>query len=120
MENNPFAGVPLIVFTGLISLYLAAQLQLVVCGSVLIGFILVVFCASMSSWFTVYSCHSLFNSGGRRHYNDYNAGASAVPVGPAHCGGDAQLTQPLMTNNADFYNGYPSAPQNGGMYPSLA
>lgn len=113
-------GVPMIVFTGLISLYLAAQLGLVVFGSFLIGFILVVFCASMSSWFTVYSTHSLFSSGRRQHLYDYNAPASG-PV-PPHCEA-SQLTQPLMmTNNGDFYNGYPSAPQTGGggMYPSLA
>ena len=46
-------GVPLIVFTGIISLYLASQLQLVITGSILIGVILVVFSLSMSSWFTV-------------------------------------------------------------------
>jgi len=128
-------GVPLIVFTGIISLYLASQLQLVITGSILIGVILVVFSLSMSSWFTVLQCYELFSNGGpsrlrtggRQHYAamDYNGGvASVVPGGN---GADPQLTQPLMTNNENFYNGggpangggppYPSAP---GMYPSLA
>ena len=85
-------------------------------------------------WFN-FQCYELFSTGGpsplrtggRQHYAamDYNGGvASVVPGGN---GADPQLTQPLMTNNENFYNGggpangggppYPSAP---GMYPSLA
>lgn len=59
-------GVPLIVFFGLISLYLVAQLQLYVVGIALITITITVFCLSLSSWFTVVSCYNIFRkaSGG--------------------------------------------------------
>jgi hypothetical protein len=40
----------LIIFFGLISLYLAAQLQLYVVGAALITTTITVFCLSLSSW----------------------------------------------------------------------
>ena len=43
-------GIPLIVFIGLISLYLAAQLQLYICAAILIVFIITLFFLSLSSW----------------------------------------------------------------------
>ena len=43
-------GVPLIVFIGLISLYLAAQLQLYILATVLIVSIITLFLLSLSSW----------------------------------------------------------------------
>ena len=43
-------GVPLIVFMGLISLYLAAQLHLYIQATILIGFIVTLFFLSLSSW----------------------------------------------------------------------
>ena len=43
-------GVPLIIFMGLISLYLAAQLHLYIQAACLMGFIITLFFLSMSSW----------------------------------------------------------------------
>ena len=47
-------GVPLIVFMGLISLYLAAQLHLYIQATVLIGAIVTLFFLSLSSWVSLY------------------------------------------------------------------
>ena len=46
-------GVPLIVFIGLISLYLAAQLQLYILATVLICSIITLFLLSLSSWVSI-------------------------------------------------------------------
>lgn len=53
-------GVPFIVFFGLISLYLAAQLHLYVVAIGLIVGVVVMFILSISSWFTVQSCYRQF------------------------------------------------------------
>jgi len=134
-------GVPLIVFMGLISLYLAAQLHLYIQATILIGFIVTLFFLSLSSWFTVYSCYQLFNED---HYN-YRSGDGANG-GSYDYGADCQSTQPLMNASdqppplpdghphfsgqpgypmggghpqVSYSNQYPSAPPPSGMYPSL-
>ncbi len=53
-------GLPLIVFFGIVSLYLAAQLHLYLVAAALMGTILLVFFLSLSSWFTVHSCYNMF------------------------------------------------------------
>ena len=142
-------GVPLIVFFGLISLYLASQLQLYIWASVLMGTILVAFFVSLSSWGTVYRCHGQFKRTG--NYEASSGFANST---------DGQLTQPLLgpgptppplppnhptgssSGSIGAPNGYqlgqypqyypphgnvaprapPSAPPSvpGGIYPSLA
>ena len=47
-------GVPLIIFMGLISLYLAAQLHLYIQAACLMGFIITLFFLSMSSWVSLF------------------------------------------------------------------
>jgi len=133
-------GVPLIIFMGLISLYLAAQLHLYIQAACLMGFIITLFFLSMSSWFAVYTCYQLFNED---RYN-YRSG-DGTNGGSYDYGADCQSTQPLM-NAADqppplpdghphfngqpgypigghpqvsYSNQYPSAPPPSGMYPSL-
>ena len=49
------AGVPLIVFMGLISLYLAAQLHLYIQATILIGSIVTLFFLSLSSWVSCFN-----------------------------------------------------------------
>ena len=73
-------GVPLIVFFGIISLYLAAQLQLYFIAGALIGGIIMLFVLSLSSWFTVHSCYNMFY---RRM--DY-----------IYCEAPTDVTQPLL------------------------
>lgn len=51
-------GVPMIVFFGIISLYMAAQLKLYIVAGAIIGSIVVLFLVSLSSWFTVYACYN--------------------------------------------------------------
>merc|ERR1719266_2424731 len=80
-------GVPLIVFFGLISLYLASQLQLYICSGVLIGSVIFAFLVSLSSWFTVLRCYHAFERGA--HYDHSGFGTST----------DGQLTQPLLAGN---------------------
>ena len=63
-------GVPLIVFFGLISLYLAAQLELYIIAGGLIGTVVLVFLLSLSSWCTVLSCYHQF---GREEAYSYDA-----------------------------------------------
>ena len=53
-------GVPFIVFFGLVSLYLAAQLHLYVVATGLIVGVVILFSLSLSSWFTVLSCYKQF------------------------------------------------------------
>ena len=77
-------GVPLIVFFGILSLYLSAQLELYLVASALMGSVVTVFLLSLSTWFTVHSCYSMFYK--RQEYYGYEAG------------GDVQLTQPLISN----------------------
>jgi len=140
LTEHLLCGVPLIVFMGLISLYLAAQLHLYIQATVLIGAIVTLFFLSLSSWFTVYSCYQLFNDD-RYHYRS----GDATNGGSYDYGADCQSTQPLMNvneqppplpeghphlNNQPGYpigghpqvaysNQYPSAPPPSGMYPSL-
>ena len=53
-------GVPLIIFMGLISLYLAAQLHLYIQAACLMGFIITLFFLSMSSWVSLFLHHKGF------------------------------------------------------------
>ena len=53
-------GVPLIVFMGLISLYLAAQLHLYIQATILIGFIVTLFFLSLSSWVSAFYIISIY------------------------------------------------------------
>jgi hypothetical protein len=53
-------GVPLIVFMGLISLYLAAQLHLYIQATLLIGAIVTLFFLSLSSWVSVVADELMF------------------------------------------------------------
>ena len=46
-------GVPMIIFIGIISLYLACQLHLYVLAGTLIGIVMVCFICTFSSWITV-------------------------------------------------------------------
>lgn len=63
-------GVPLIVFFGLISLYLAAQLELFIIAGGLIGSVVLLFLLSLSSWCTVLGCYHQF---GREEAYNYDA-----------------------------------------------
>ena len=63
-------GVPLIVFFGLISLYLAAQLELYIIAAGLIGAVVLLFLLSLSSWCIVLSCYHQF---GREEAYSYDA-----------------------------------------------
>ena len=81
-------GVPLIVFFGLISLYLASQLQLYVWSGILIGSVIFAFLVSLSSWFTVLRCYHSFKRG--YGYDHSGFGTST----------DGQLTQPLFIDQA--------------------
>lgn len=86
-------GVPLIVFFGLISLYLASQLTLFIQAGVLIGSVIFAFLLSLSSWFTVFRCYHMFKSGDW-HYDGSGAGNN-FGNSDATCGGHP-LTQPLL------------------------
>ena len=139
LVEHLIVGVPLIVFTGLISLYLAAQLELYVVATVLLGSVLIIFFLSLSSWFTIYACYNMFNDLEAYRKQGNNGASYDYGAGPS-C--DTQLTQPLMTSdqppplpdghpslNGGYAGGYsagnissgqyPSAPPQG-MYPSLA
>lgn len=131
-------GVPMIVFFGIISLYLASQLKLVIWASVMIGTVILAFLVSLSSWFTVYRCYHQF----KRGYSDYETSGYGNST-------DGQLTQPLLgsgptppplppnhpsSSGGGYHLGQypqyypphgntralPSAPPGGGIYPSLA
>lgn len=127
-------GIPLIVFVGLISLYLACQLQLYIWASVLISAVVFAFLTSFSSWLTVYRCYNLFKHESLNSSYDQGYGNST----------DGQLTQPLLGSgptppplppNHPSSNGYhlgqypqyypphgasrPTAPPTSGIYPSL-
>jgi len=101
-------GVPLIVFFGLISLYLAAQLELYVVAAGLIGSVVLLFLLSLSSWCTVLGCYHQFgyeeaysydalcqngggmgmgmdSTGSSRRSNHHTGESSYVPPGhPSH------------------------------------
>ena len=49
-QEHIIVGVPLIIFFGLIALYLSAQLQLYLVATALITSTITVFCLSLSSW----------------------------------------------------------------------
>merc|ERR1719464_1021728 len=128
-------GVPLIVFFGLISLFLASQLQLCIWASLLIGSVVFAFVVSLSSWLTVYRCYAMFRKGGNFESSSGYGNST-----------DGQLTQPLLSGptppplppnhpstsgynlgqNPQYYpphgnqRSLPSAPPPGGIYPSLA
>ncbi len=53
-------GIPAIVFSGIVSLYLCCQLQLHLCAAVAMGSVVLLFLLSLSSWFTVHSCYAMF------------------------------------------------------------
>ena len=60
-------GVPLIVFMGLISLYLAAQLHLYIQATILIGFIVTLFFLSLSSWVSSFPLQSYIKHKGKKY-----------------------------------------------------
>lgn len=57
-------GVPLIVFSGLLSLYLAAQMELYAAAGTLVGSVVAAFLLAFGSWCTVLSCYHEFVGGG--------------------------------------------------------
>ena len=95
-------GVPLIVFFGLISLYLASQLQLYIWSGILIGSVIFAFLISLSSWFTVLRCYHSFKRGG--HYDHSGFGTST----------DGQLIQPLLATGPTPPPLPPNHPASGG------
>ena len=82
-------GVPFIVFFGIISLYLAAQLELYLVAGALIGSVVMLFLLSLSSWFTVHSCYNMFY---QRQDFYYESGAG---VGTS----SVEATQPLLSSS---------------------
>lgn len=104
-------GVPLIVFFGLISLYLASQLQLYIWAGVLIGTVVFAFLLSLSSWFTVCKCYQNFKKGGDYETSGYGNST------------DGQLTQPLLGGGPTPPPLPPNHPSSGssgyhlGQYP---
>jgi len=127
-------GVPLVVFFGVVSLYLAAQLHLQLAGAALIGSFVLAFLTSLSSWFTVYACYQAFYRKEDAYYYEANGAVSSAAT--------VESTQPLLGNggrggpqpppghpNAGYNVGYqypphqsrqlPSAPPSSGVYPRL-
>jgi hypothetical protein len=134
-------GIPLIVFFGLISLYLASQLQLYIWAGLLISSVVITFLLSLSSWFTVYSCYCKFTKPGYGYEVGYanstdgqitqpllNPGPTPPPLPPGHPSGSSgyQLGQYPQYypphSGGSTSRALPSAPPtgNGGIYPSLA
>ena len=141
-------GVPLIVFFGIISLYLAAQLELYLVAGAFIGGIVLLFIVSLSTWFTVHGCYSmlyraqdygycetlgaasdpqltqpLLNSGGSGSgHRSGGGGPPALPPGHPSGGGGGggyHLGQYPQYYPPHQSRQLPSAPPNGGMYPNL-
>lgn len=101
-------GVPFIVFFGIISLYLAAQLELYVAAGVLMGGIVFLFLLSLSSWFTVHACYNEFYQ--RQDYLYYEGGVMT---------GGGEATQPLLPSNAGGGGGGSGGGQRGNNPPAL-
>ncbi len=106
INNSSFA-----VFFGLISLYLAAQLELCLVASLLMGLVVVTFLLSLSSWFTVYACYNQFS-------NDSTYGSSSCYATTL----DSQATQPLLSGSGSgpapppLPPGHPSGQSGSGGY----
>jgi len=134
-----FIGIPMIIFIGIICLYLACQLQLYVLASVLLGIVLFCFICTFSSWITVYKCYYKFKdeSGYDQHSGYGNscdgqltqpllgAGPAPPPLPPNHpsAGTSYQLgqyPQYYPPHGSSGSRALPSAPPSGGIYPSLA
>ncbi|XP_040563409.1 uncharacterized protein [Lepeophtheirus salmonis] len=104
-------GIPFIVYSGLISLYLAAQFELYIEAGVIIGVIVMLFFLSLSSWLTVLRC-----------YKDFGESPTyLIPDFQNFAGVDPQLTQPLLPQERSSHPGgyhlgqYPQYyPPNGG------
>merc|ERR1711997_915820 len=82
-------GIPMIIFIGIICLYLACQLQMYIWASVLMGIVMFCFICTFSSWITVYKCYYQFKEGSG--YDQHSAGGYGNSS-------DGQLTQPLLSN----------------------
>lgn len=101
LTEHIIVGIPLIVFFGLISLYMTFQLQLYITVSFIMGGILSVFLISLSSWFTAYACYNEFGDpDGVDSTMDNTEGTS--------CGDP--LTQPLLPNGT---SGLDQQPHSG-------
>jgi len=84
-------GIPMIIFIGIICLYLACQLQMYIWASVLMGIVMFCFICTFSSWITVYKCYYQFKEGSG--YDQHSAGGYGNSS-------DGQLTQPLLSSSA--------------------
>lgn len=84
-------GIPMIIFIGIICLYLACQLQMYIWASVLMGIVMFCFICTFSSWITVYKCYYQFKEGSG--YDQHSAGGYGNSS-------DGQLTQPLLSGSA--------------------
>lgn len=117
-------GLPLVVFVGLIALYLAAQLRLHLVALAMVTAMAFVFFLSLSTWATVYGCYGMLVDERYlmfRHFRrqrrprttggagpgsgfsgaGFNGGvalttAASATSGQDQSGADAHLTQPLM------------------------
>jgi hypothetical protein len=116
-------GVPLIVFFGLISLYLAAQLELYIIAGGLIGSVVLLFLLSLSSWCTVLGCYHQF---GREEAYSYdalcqNAGGMVIDsTGSSrrsahHTGEHSYIPPGHPSHNRNSGTGY--RVHQGGYYP---
>eukprot|EP00096_Caligus_rogercresseyi_P000936 TRINITY_DN1149_c0_g3_i3.p1 TRINITY_DN1149_c0_g3~~TRINITY_DN1149_c0_g3_i3.p1 ORF type:complete len:311 (-),score=57.21 TRINITY_DN1149_c0_g3_i3:1192-2124(-) len=87
-------GIPFIIFSGLISLYLAAQFHLYIEAGLILGVIVTLFFLSLSSWLTVLRCYKSFGKSPSYLLPDFQST------------GDSQLTQPLLPPPESRSHGY--------------
>jgi len=104
-------GIPFVVFFGIISLYLAAQLHLQLVAAALIGSVILIFLISLSSWFTVHACYQEFYHHEDAYYYDGNGAVFSASTG--------ESTQPLLggggRNSGSGPHPPPGHPNSGGM-----
>lgn len=103
-------GVPLIVFFGLISLYLAAQLELYIVAAGLIGSVVFLFLLSLSSWCTVLGCYHQF---GREEAYSYDALCQNGGIGMDSTGSSRRSAH-HTGEHSNIPRGHPSHSRNSG------
>ncbi len=102
------------------------------------GSVVLLFLLSLSSWFTVHSCYSMFYRRQDCYYDGGVAGTcvesnqpllNAAPPPSGRCGGRGPAPPPGHPNGSAYPQYYPphhqtralpSAPPNGSLYPQLS
>lgn len=115
-------GVPLIVFIGIIALYLAAQLHLYLLALAVMGSILLVFFLSLSSWFTVHACYAeMYRMSDYITYGGNEDQHQPLLNRPSNSGPALPPGHPSGQTFGQHQGYYPPHHQssNGRMYPQL-